>query len=168
MNKLLAIFRKDTIIRFSSVSEWLFFLILPVVFTLILAGGTGAPTDNRTRLTVVDQAQSDLSRQLISELEQSTTIRPVVKALQDAEQEFEKRNVSAVLIIPAGFTLNNLREGELELELRQQANNLGSLAAYQVVQAAIQGLSSGVEIARSSTTAAEAIQIGRASCRERV
>lgn len=158
MNKLLAIFRKDTIIRFSSVSEWLFFLILPVVFTLILAGGTGAPTDNRTRLTVVDQAQSDLSRQLISELEQSTTIRPVVKALQDAEQEFEKRNVSAVLIIPAGFTLNNLREGELELELRQQANNLGSLAAYQVVQAAIQGLSSGVEIARSSTTAAEAIR----------
>lgn len=158
MNKLLAIFRKDTIIRFSSVSEWLFFLILPVVFTLILAGGTGAPTDNRTRITVVDQAQSDLSRQLISELEQSTTIRPVVKALQDAEQEFEKRNVSAVLIIPAGFTLNNLREGELELELRQQANNLGSLAAYQVVQAAIQGLSSGVEIARSSTTAAEAIR----------
>lgn len=158
MNKLLAIFRKDTIIRFSSVSEWLFFLILPVVFTLILAGGTGAPTDNRTRITVVDQAQSDLSRQLISELEQSTTIRPVVKALQDAEQEFEKRNVSAVLIIPAGFTLNNLREGELELELRQQANNLGSLAAYQVVQAAIQGLSSGVEIARSSTAAAEAIR----------
>lgn len=158
MNKLLAIFRKDTIIRFSSVSEWLFFLILPVVFTLILAGGTGAPTDNRTRITVVDQAQSDLSRQLISELEQSTTIRPVVKALQDAEQEFEKRNVSAVLIIPAGFTLDNLREGELELELRQQANNLGSLAAYQVVQAAIQGLSSGVEIARSSTTAAEAIR----------
>jgi len=158
MNKLLAIFRKDTIIRFSSVSEWLFFLILPVVFTLILAGGTGAPTDNRTRITVVDQAQSDLSRQLISELEQSTTIRPVVKALQDAEQEFEKRNVSAVLIIPAGFTLDNLREGELELELRQQANNLGSLAAYQVVQAAIQGLSSGVEIARSSTAAAEAIR----------
>ena len=158
MNKLLAIFRKDTIIRFSSVSEWLFFLILPVVFTLILAGGTGAPTDNRTRITVVDQAQSDLSRQLISELEQSTTIRPVVKALQDAEQEFEKRNVSAVLIIPAGFTLDNLHEGELELELRQQANNLGSLAAYQVVQAAIQGLSSGVEIARSSTAAAEAIR----------
>lgn len=158
MNKLLAIFRKDTIIRFSSVSEWLFFLILPVVFTLILAGGTGAPTDNRTRLTVVDQAQSDLSMQLIAELEQSTTIRPVVKPLQDAEQEFEKRNVSAVLIIPAGFTLDNLRKGELELELRQQANNLGSLAAYQVVQAAIQGLSSEVEIAHSSTAAAEEIR----------
>ena len=91
MNKLLAIFRKDTIIRFSSVSEWLFFLILPVVFTLILAGGTGAPTDNRTRITVVDQAQSDLSRQLISELKQSTTIRPVVKALQDLRGELGAR-----------------------------------------------------------------------------
>ncbi len=158
MNKLIAIFRKDTILRFSSVSEWLFFLILPVVFTLILAGGTGAPTDSRTRLTVVDQANSELSSQLIAELEKSTTIRPVLKSLQEADQEFSKRNVSAVLIIPAEFDLETLREGELELELRQQPNNLGSLAAYQVVQAVIQRLGSGVEIARQSTEAAEAIQ----------
>lgn len=158
MNKLLAIFRKDTIIRFSSVSEWLFFLILPLIFTLILAGGTGAPTDNRTRLTVVDQANSELSTRLIAELEKSATIRPVLKPLQDAELEFEKRNVSAVLIIPEEFNLENLQKGELELELRQQANNLGSLAAYQVVQAAIQGLSSEVEIARQSTNSAAEIR----------
>ena len=41
MNKILAIIRKDIRLRFAGPSEWLFFLILPVVFTLILAGGTG-------------------------------------------------------------------------------------------------------------------------------
>ena len=158
MNKLTAIFRKDTILRFSSVSEWLFFLILPVVFTLILSGGTGAPTDNRTRLTVVDLANSELSAQLIAELEKSATIRPVIKPLPDAEKEFSRRNVSAVLVIPDGFDLDNLQAGDLELELRQQPNNLGSLAAYQVVQAVIQRLSSGAAIALQSTEAAEEIQ----------
>ncbi len=35
MNRILAITRKDTLLRFSSVAEWLFFLILPIVFTVV-------------------------------------------------------------------------------------------------------------------------------------
>jgi ABC-type transport system involved in cytochrome c biogenesis permease component len=40
MKKIFAIAWKDAIIRFASSSELLFFIILPLVFTFLLAGGT--------------------------------------------------------------------------------------------------------------------------------
>ena len=155
MKKILAIFQKETILRFTSPVEWLFFLILPVFFTFVLAGGTAGNVDTRTRLAVVDQAQSSLSAQLIAGLEASGSIRPDVKPLAEAEDEFSKRNVSAVLVIPPDFTLEKLREGALALDLRQLPNNLNSLAAYQTVQAILGRLSSSVEIAQQSVQAAE-------------
>lgn len=158
MNKLLAIIRKDTEIRFASLSEWLFFLILPLFFTFVLAGGTGTYNDPRTRLTVVDQANSPLSAQLIAELEKSDTVRPVLKPLAEAEDEFEKRNVSALLVIPSDFDLAHLRAGPLSLDLRQLPNNLGALAAYQTVESILQRMSSGVEIAGQSVATAEQIR----------
>lgn len=158
MQKLLAIFLKDTEIRFASLSEWLFFLILPLFFTFVLAGGTTSNVDSRTRLAVVDQANSSLSAQLIDELEKSGTIRPDVQSLAEGENEFSKRNVSALLVIPPDFDIDHLREGGLTLDLRQQPNNLGALAAYQTVQAILQRLSSGVEIALQSVAAAEQIR----------
>lgn len=158
MNKLYAIFFKDTKIRFSSLAEWLFYLILPVFFTFVLAGGTGASMDTRTRVSVVDQAKSPLSAQLIAELEKSASLRPEVKTLAEAESEFEKRNVPAVLVIPADFNLEILRTGELSLDLRQQPNNLGSMAAYQTIRAVVERLGSGVEIAQQSVAAAEQLR----------
>ena len=102
MKKIFAIIWKDTILRFSSRSEMLFFFILPVVFTFILAGGTGNQGgDNRIRLLVVDQAGSSLSAQIISELEKSETVRPDLLALDKAESEFNARSASALLVIPA-------------------------------------------------------------------
>lgn len=158
MTKLLAIFLKDTEIRFASLSEWLFFLVLPIFFTFVLAGGTTSSVDSRTRLAVVDQANSSLSAQLIDELEKSGTIRPDVQSLTEGENEFSKRNVSALLVIPPDFDIDHLREGQRTLDLRQQPNNLGALAAYQTVQAILQRLSSGVEIALQSVAVAEQIR----------
>jgi len=158
VNKLMAIFFKETRIRFTSPTEWLFFLILPLVFTFILAGGTGAPSDNRIRLSVVDQAGSPLAAQLIAELEKSVTVRPDVKTLDEADTEFSQRRVSTLLIIPAEFDLAHLQAGPLELELRQQPNNLNALAAYQAVQAVLARVSSAAEIARQSVATAEQIR----------
>ena len=155
MKKIRAIFQKETILRFTSPIEWLFFLILPLFFTFVLAGGTAGNMDTRTRLAVVDQANSTLSAQLIAGLEASGSIRPDVKTLAEAEDEFSKRNVSAVLVIPPDFTLEKLREGALALDLRQLPNNLNSLAAYQTVQTILGRLSSSVEIAQQSVQAAE-------------
>ncbi len=158
MKKLFAIFRKDTLIRFSSWSEWLFFLILPIFFTFVLAGGTGGSSDNRTRLTVADQANSPLSAQLIAEIEASGTVLPITKPLNEAETEFSQRKSSTLLVIPSDFDLDQLSSGGLALDLRQQPNNLNSLAAQQAVQAAVIRLSSGVRIAQLSVSSAEKIQ----------
>ena len=158
MNKLFAIFWKDTRIRFSSKSEWLFFLILPLIFTFVLAGGTAGYADTRLRLPVADLAQSPLSAQLIDEIEASGKVLTVVKPFDQAENEFSQRKITTLLVIPANFNLETLRTGTLTLDLRQQPNNLESLAAQQAVQEATGRLSSSVSIARQSVLAAEQIQ----------
>ena len=59
MKKIFAIAWKDTIIRFSSASELIFFIILPIVFTFLLAGGTPSGNeDPRIALVVVDEAHN--------------------------------------------------------------------------------------------------------------
>ena len=158
MKKILAIIRKDIRLRFAGPSEWLFFLILPVAFTLILAGGTAGAGDARIRLLVVDQANTSLSAELIAALGKSEAIRPQVAPLATAESEFSQRRVSAVLIIPAAFDVPQLRAGKAELELRQQPNNLNALIAYRAVTAVISRLGSAAEIAESSTAEAERIR----------
>ena len=103
MKKIFAIAWKDAVIRFASASELLFFIILPLVFTFLLAGGTpsGNPDNNRVRLVVVDLANTSLSQEIIAELDNSTAAYPEVLTLEAAEEEFNTRRVSAVLIIPA-------------------------------------------------------------------
>ena len=57
MRKIFAIAWKDAIIRFASKSQLLFFIVLPIIFTVLLAGGTPSGNeDNRIRLPVVDES----------------------------------------------------------------------------------------------------------------
>ena len=159
MKKILNIIWKDTLLRFSSRVELLFFLILPIIFTFILAGGTGSQkTDNRIRLLVVDQAQSPLSAQIIAELEKSETLRPDVLTLAKAESEFESRNASALLVIPADCDSQTLRTGQIALDLRQMPNNLNAQAAQRAVQAVLYRLGSAVSIAKDAVVEAEKIR----------
>ena len=158
MMRILSIAWKDTRLRFSGWSEWLFFLILPVVFTVILSGGTGPPPDPRIRLVVVDQAGSPLSAELISTLGKSEAVRPEVLPLSKANSEFSQRRVSAVLVIPSQFNLRELESGSIQLELRQQPNNMDALVAYRGVTAVIGRISSAVDIANSSVIEAERIE----------
>lgn len=159
MKKILAIALKDTAIRFTGYSEWLFFLILPVIFTVVLSGGTGeSKADNRIRLVVVDQANTSLSAALIAALEDSESIRPEVLPMDEAEDQFSRRRVSAVLVIPVDFDQENLIQESMELELRQQPNNTNALIAQQAVMAATGRISSAVDIATRSTSTAESIR----------
>ncbi|HMR97868.1 MAG TPA: ABC transporter permease [Anaerolineales bacterium] len=138
MKKIFAIAWKDAIVRFASPSEWLFFIVLPLVFTFIFAGGV--PTgdeDNRVRLAVVDEAQTEISRQLIGELEDSTAVRPDVLSLAEAEEEFDSRRVSALLIIPAGLDTESIQNGTAQLDFRQLPNDIDASIAERAVQTAI-------------------------------
>jgi ABC-2 type transport system permease protein len=158
VKKIFAIFLKDTILRFTSPIEWGFFLILPIIFTFILGGGTGQSQDQRIFFYVVDQANSPLSSSLLSELEKSTAVRPGLVSLEEAEKDFDDSQISAVLIIPANFTLENLQSGSAEVELRQQPNNVRAFAIQQGVSAALTRISSVVDIAAASVSQAQALR----------
>jgi ABC-2 type transport system permease protein len=158
MKKIMAIIKKDTLIRFTSPVEWLFFLILPMVFILILSGGTGPPGDQRIILLTVDQAASELSAALVAELEKSPSVRPELTNLDDALGKFDAFQVSAVLIIPEDFTTEVLQRGEAAVELKQQQNNLNALVDQQAVQTAVMRISSLVDIANAAVAQAESIK----------
>jgi ABC-2 type transport system permease protein len=151
MSKLFAIIKKDTILRFTSPMEWLFFLVLPIVFIYIISGGTTQNSDPRLQLTVVDQANSVLSAALVEELAKSTAVRPVLSNYDQAINEFEQLKVSAVLIIPTEFNDLSLNSGKASLELRKQPNSLDGLAVEQAVHLAINRVTSLAEVARVST-----------------
>ncbi len=157
MKKIFAIAWKDAVIRFASASELLFFIILPLVFTFLLAGGTpsGNPENNRIRLVVVDEANTSISQELIAELENSTAAYPEVMSLADAEEEFNARRVSALLIIPAGLDLSAIQNGTAELDFRQQPNDMDGIIVQRAIQTALRRVSSSVNAAKMAVDEAK-------------
>ncbi len=151
MKKILAIAWKDAIVRFAGPSELLFFIVLPVVFTFLLAGGTPSGNeDPRINLLVVDEANTSISQQLVDELEMSTAVRPEAVAYDEAQDLFDERRAEVVLIIPSGLNLDSLQSGTAEVELLQQPNNMNALAAEQAVLTAIRRVSSSFSAAQNA------------------
>jgi ABC-2 type transport system permease protein len=149
MKKIFAIIWKDTIVRFASTSEWLFFIILPLIFTFLLAGGSpsGNATNNRVRLVVVDLANTSISQNIVAELERSTAVYPDSLSLEEAEEQFEARRATAVLILPAGLDAKSVQDGTAQIEFRQQPNDMDASIAQRAVQTAIRRVSSSISAA---------------------
>ncbi|GAP08998.1 ABC-type multidrug transport system, permease component [Bellilinea caldifistulae] len=156
MQKILAIIRKDLILRFSSPAEWLFFLILPIVFTYLLAGGTpGGDGDIRRVLPVVDEAGTPLSQQIVAELEKSPFIRPELTERAEAERKFGERTIVFWLLIPPQTSQENLLNGEIALEFYTQPNNLDAISAQRSIQAALRQVSLKINAAQFAVQQAE-------------
>lgn len=159
MKKIFAIAWKDAIIRFASSSELLFFVILPVIFTFLLAGGTpSGDEDPRMPLLVVDEANTPISQQIIGELDNSTAVRPEVVTREEAQKQFDDRRADAVFIIPSGMEIANLESGSAEVELLQQPNNMNATIARRAILTAIRSVSSAVSAAQNAISQREAIQ----------
>lgn len=143
-NKLAAIFRKDTILRFESRSELLFFLILPILFTFIVGGGlsSGGPgEDDRYVVPVVDEDGGERAAALIAALDDSEAIRPEAYSRAEAEELLDANDVGAIVIIPAGFG-NALRgasqtgQGATLIVRSSPGSNLGLVTQQEVTRAA--------------------------------
>jgi ABC-2 type transport system permease protein len=159
MKKIFAIAWKDAIIRFASPSELLFFIILPIVFTFLLAGGTpSGDEDSRIDLLVVDEARTPVSQQIIDELENSTAVNPELTTRAEAQSLFDDRSAEVVLIIPAGIDVQSLQSRSAELELLQQPNNIDGTVAERAVLTAIRRVSSAVSAAQNAVRQRESIQ----------
>lgn len=159
VKKIFAIAWKDAIIRFATKAELLFFVILPVIFTFLLAGGTpSGEQDPRIRLLVVDEAKSPVSSQIITELQSSTAVRPEQVTRPDAQNQFDDRRASAVLIIPASMTMETVENGSAQVELLQQPNNMNATIAQRALLTAIRRVSSSVSAAQTAVKQRAQIQ----------
>lgn len=159
MKKIFAIAWKDTILRFASASELLFFIILPLVFTFLLAGGTpSGDEDPRIVLSVVDESNTEISKQILTELENSTAVRPELITRDEAQKQFDDRRAEVVLIIPAGINIVSLQNGSAELELLQQPNNMNATVAERAISTAIRRVSSSVSAAQNAVRLRETKQ----------
>ncbi|HSQ39198.1 MAG TPA: ABC transporter permease, partial [Anaerolineales bacterium] len=144
------------IVRFSSSSELLFFIVLPLVFTFLLAGGTpSGQEDPRIRLLVVDEANTAISQQIMDELERSTAVRPEVTDRAEAQKQFDDRRASTVFIIPAGVDAESLQSGAAEVELLKQPNNINATVVERAVLTAIRRVSSAISAAQNAVSQRE-------------
>ena len=160
MRQIIAIAWKDTLIRFSSRSELLFFIILPVVFTLILSGGLSklGQSDDRVPVLVVDQDHSALSAELLQTLGQSSGIRAVPMAADQAATEFARNSTPAWLTVPAGFGAALTAGQPVTLDLRALPNNLNALAAQRAISLASGQVGRALTAANASTVQAERLK----------
>jgi ABC-2 type transport system permease protein len=159
MKKIFAIAWKDAIVRFGSSSELLFFIILPLVFTFLLAGGTpSGDEDPRIPLSVVDEAKTSISQQVIDQLENSTAVRPELTTREEARSQFDERRAEVVLIIPAGIDRASVQGGSAQMELLQQPNNINATVAERAVLTAIRRVSSSISAAQNAVKQRESIQ----------
>ncbi len=159
MKKIFAIAWKDAIIRFAGGTELLFFIVLPIVFTFLLAGGTPSGDDDpRISLLVVDESKTRISQQIIAELQHSTAVRPEVTTREAAQSQFDDRRADVVFIIPAGIDIASLQDGSAQVQLLQQPNNINALVAERAVQTAIRRVSSSISAAQSAIKQRETIQ----------
>ena len=102
-------------------------------------------------LFVVDQARSDLSRQLMRMIDSTEGVR--VAAVTDSPQLALERmkggDATAVLIIPGDFSRNIMRSGKTILPLYCDANYLLSYrVAFTGVRLAAENLGAGVRVER--------------------
>ena len=159
MKKIFAIAWKDAIVRFGSSAELLFFIILPIVFTFLLAGGTPSGNeDPRIPLTVVDESKTSISGQVLEQLKNSTAVRPELITRAAAQSQFDERRAEVVLIIPAGIDNAALQDGSAQMELLQQPNNINATVAERAVLTATRRVGSSISAAQNAVKQRESIQ----------
>lgn len=164
MLKVLAIAWNDIRVEFSERVTWIFFMVLPLVFTLIIGQGlqglNSSPSegvDNRYTLLVVDADRSSLSNELVTTLAKSTIIRPLVKPAGEAQALFKDQQAAALLTIPTGFERSLMAGQGIDLSLEKLPNDTRTLAIDQGLSEALSQINSAVQAARTSVAQAEQI-----------
>jgi ABC-2 type transport system permease protein len=153
MTKIIAIAWKDTLLAFSSRSQLLFFIILPVVFTFILGSAfSGGEDGDLIALAVVDHDDSQLSAALIEELAAGDLVKPDVLPASEADARFGAGNFPALLTIPAGFEARLLTGQPTSLALDEAVNDFDAQAADQAVERAVAAVSRPLLIGHGVTS----------------
>jgi ABC-2 type transport system permease protein len=165
MRKILSLAANTWRLEFADRSNWIFFVVLPILFTFILGsvqggggGGGGSDVDNRIPLLVTDTDRSDLSGNLIKRLEGSEIVRPMVMESAAAEKAFVDGDSRALLIIPENFSETIRSGGAAQITLRKEASNTNVLAIEQAVQVEVSELGNALAASRAAVAEAERVR----------
>lgn len=158
MRKITAIAWKDALIRFSSPSSLLTFLILPIIFTVILGGALSGGDEATIDILVVDEDESGTAGALMDELESSETLAVVKVNRQEGEERFADEKAPALLTIPSGFEAAVLDGKTTEIDLRKLEENTDADVVEQTVIAAISTVGRPLIVAQTSVLVAANIQ----------
>jgi ABC-2 type transport system permease protein len=157
MSKIATIAWKDILLRFSSRSELLFFIILPLVFTFFL-GSSSVGDATAIGMAIVDLDDSPLSQMVVTRLQDFEAVTPQLLSLNEAEALFDDRETVALLILDPGFGTAVTTGDSAEVRLRTQPNNSDGLVVQQAVNAVVSAVSRPYAIAAASTSAANGVQ----------
>ncbi len=161
MSKLLAIAWNHIRIEFEDRSTIVFFLILPLLFTVIIGAalyGDSFPTgDTRPVVGVVDVDGSALSQELMAALQVSKIMRAETMSQAEADRAFEDDQAIGVLVIPPGFQAAALNGQPIDLNLKA-ANDNRSLAVEQETRAIMEQTGGALLAARAAVSEAERIR----------
>jgi ABC-2 type transport system permease protein len=155
MKKIINIAWKDIKNRFTSISEILFYLVLPVFFIFMLSGGFEKIGSDQElpRLVVVDEDQTALSSELVTTLRNSQVVEVETLSLAGAVSALEDEQIDAYLQIPMGFEGHLLAGETFELELQALEDTQDARAAEQEALTIVETLSRSLLAAHVSTEA---------------
>ncbi len=159
--KILAIAWNDIKIEFSYRSTYVFFLVLPILFTTVigLAMQSNSRGGNRYVLPVVNLDGGTFSQQLIENLNASSILSPTLYATEEeAQATFKKDALSALLVIPAGFSQEVQAGRTSTLRMVESPSASDALQLEQVVQSAANRLNSATAIALEAVKQAEQVK----------
>ena len=161
MNKIWQIIKTEFKIEFAYPVTWLFFLVIPIIFTLAIGaalGGSSQTTtssttddsDSRPILLIRDEDQTSLSERLIDNLVNSEAINSVVVPMEDEITDEQWSILSGVLTIPVGFENALMENTPLKLALLTASENFTSIAIENEVRSAVGHTSAALMASRSS------------------
>ena len=159
MSKLLAIAWNHIRIEFEDRSTIVFFLILPLVFTVIVGSALGGSSNGDTRPTVivVDLDGSALSQEMLPALQASKVMRIEALSQAEADRAFNEDKAIGVLVIPSGFQAAALNGQSIDLNLKATNDNR-ALAVEQDTRAILDQTSGAILAARAAVAEAERLK----------
>ncbi len=156
MQKIWSIIRKDTLLRFSSPVEWVFFLILPMLFTVVLAAATGVYSDGRLALKVMDYSQPGSTEQLFAALGESDLIRLDPLASKGSFEEAELGTADSLLLVAPDFTSQGGR-----LRLLLAPNTFNGMSIHQELSRILTKLNAEQEIVHFVVSQAQKLDVNQ-------
>ena len=140
LKKIILIGVKDGMIRFSNPVEWLFFIVLPIVFTFVLS--TAFVDSNKetlsNRIAVVDLDQKELSTRIIELLKLSPEIQVELMPSDNAKKSLESGDIQGILELPKGMESAFLQDLSFQIPIELDTNDENKVLIRQQIGGILQ------------------------------